>query len=139
MIGGKECDIKLAHPQRNNHNQNHHNGGGFGSSGGLRRNGGSGSGIPANFGFKSNHRNISSGGAGNWRSLSDRSNGGGIGGVGSGGGFRGGSGDDHHRTGGVSSHFPDTQFLTNVDTIPNNGGYGYKNYSNSNFFPNYWN
>ncbi|KAJ6217413.1 hypothetical protein RDWZM_008570 [Blomia tropicalis] len=121
VIGGKECDIKLAHPQRSSNGAHNgpvggHMGGGF--NGGARRSQGT---------FFKNSRNPNAVGGGNWRS-SDRP---------SGGGFRGGPGGAGGHGG--DDRFPDTQFLTNVDTMPNNGYGGYKNYSNSNFFPNYWN
>lgn len=151
VIGGKECDIKLAHPQRNGPGGGlGHNGpgGGFGSgSGGMGggfggSRGGGGRGPPGGGGstfFKSGDgsrgRNPNAMGGGNWRN-SDRPSGGGFrGGPGGSGGHGGGSGGHDDRGGG----FPDTQFLTNVDTMPNNGYGGYKNYNNSNFFPNYWN
>lgn len=118
MIGGKECDIKLAHPQRNQNGPGGHMGGG--GFGGPR--GGAGRGPQGTF-FKNSNRNPNSVGN-NWRSGERPA-----------GGFRGGPSGGH----GDDRGFPETQFLTNVDTMPNNGYGGYKNYNNSNFFPNYWN
>ena len=49
-----------------------------------------------------------------------------------GGNFRGSNNHD--------DRYPDTQFLTNIHTLPpNNGGSNFKTYSNSNFFPSFWN
>jgi len=146
VIGGKECDIKLAHPQRNQGNGPHSGPGGFGSGGMGGFGGGRGPRGPPGGGggsfFKSGGgggggggggRNSNSMGGGNWRN-SDRPSGGGFRGGPGGSGGHGGGHDD--RGGG----FPDTTFLTNVDTMPNNGYGGYKSYNNnSNFFPNYWN
>lgn len=122
VIGGKECDIKIAHQNRNQNS--HQNGmGGMGSSGGMmnRRGGGgggsgsSGNGLgngggPGNQFFKNHNQSINS----NWRN-SDHQN----------GNFRGNNDD-----------YSDTHFLTNIDTMPNNYS-NYKPYNNSNFYP-YW-
>ena len=97
-------------------------GGGSGFGGGP---GGPGGRRPQGTFFKNSSRNPNSVGN-NWRQSDGRS----------GGGFRGGPSGGH---GGEDRGFPETQFLTNVDTMPNNGYGGYKNYNNSNFFPNYWN
>ncbi|KAH9387947.1 PREDICTED: RNA-binding protein squid-like [Rhagoletis zephyria] len=136
VIGGKECDIKLAHPQRNQGGGmgggHMGGGGGFGGPRGGRGPSGGGNGGGNTF-FKNSNRSGGGGGGGNgngggnnvgnnWRNSDGRPA----------GGFRTGGHDD-------GRGFSETQFLTNMDTMPNNG-YGYKNSGyNNNFFPNYWN
>lgn len=132
VIGGKECDIKLAHPQRNQGGGGMgggHMGGGGGFGGPRGGRGQSGGGGGGNTFFKNSNRSGGGGGGAggntvgnNWRNSDGRPA----------GGFRTGGHDD-------GRGFNDTQFLTNMDTMPNNG-YGYKNSGyNNNFFPNYWN
>ena len=129
VIGGKECDVKFAHPQnRSNHNgfQNGNfnrrpqNGSHF--MGGNRMNGGGPGGRQQN------------GGGNNWRQ--DGRSGGNF--NNHFGGQRSVRGDDRN--------FMDSQFLTNVDTMPPpSNGYGFnynKGYGNPgngpNFGANYW-
>lgn len=123
MIGGKECDIKLAHrTQRNNMMVPNYGLGAGNGHMGAPRNGnsyGNGMGNRGQQGFFK-PRGPPNGmfpGRNNDR-------------MGGGGAWRGGAG-------GHDDRFADTQFLTNIDTMPTNG---YKPYGagNSNFFPNYW-
>ncbi|XP_027200302.1 RNA-binding protein squid-like [Dermatophagoides pteronyssinus] len=126
VIGGKECDIKVAHQNRN---QNSHPNGMGGNSGGMmnRR------GIGGSNGGNSNNIHLGNGGGGgqgsqffknrnqnidaNWRN-SDHPN----------GNFRGNNDD-----------YSDSHFLTNIDTMQNNNYSNYKPYNNSSFYPSpYW-
>ncbi|KAF7489212.1 RNA-binding protein squid [Sarcoptes scabiei] len=125
LIGGKECDIKLAHPHRNNQNNMYHQNGGSGMNnvGGMMMNRGGRS--PQNNGFFMKNRNQGMGS--DWRSSNQHHH------------------PHHHQNGNYRGgsnqgpdHYSDTRFLTHIDTIPSTNSYSnYKpgGYSNSNNFP----